>query len=186
MGILNQKPFSWDRDVVVLMMTSVCMCLCIWVLMCVHMCLGVCICVCAWIYTYTYVYVRACTCAHTCSCVSWSICRSVYEFMCALEFVCMLIGERETCLSECKQAEGQICMLWNSAQSSYYYATVEDLLTRSSPMAPKRHQWSGLKLSVLWIFAFLSTTAPASPGAELPRRPCCLVIPCKSLWLDAP
>lgn len=33
-------------------------------------------------------------------CHSLSICGSVYEFMCALEFVGMLVGDRGTCLSE--------------------------------------------------------------------------------------
>lgn len=68
MGILNQKPFSWEGDVAVLMMTSVCVCLCIWVLMCVHMCLGVCMCVCV----REYIHICVCECAY------------VHMFLCAL------------------------------------------------------------------------------------------------------
>lgn len=37
---------------------------------------------------------------HTRSCVPLSTCGSVYEFMCALEFVGMLVGDRGTCLCE--------------------------------------------------------------------------------------
>lgn len=65
----------------------------------------------------SYVLLCLCVCARapTFSYVSLSICGSVYEFMCALEFVGMLVGDRGTCLSEWKQAEGQICILWNSS-----------------------------------------------------------------------
>lgn len=50
----------------------------------------------------SYVLLCLCVCARapTFSYVSLSICGSVYEFMCALEFVGMLVGDRGTCLSE--------------------------------------------------------------------------------------
>lgn len=61
---------------------------------CVPVYLGVNVC--------SYVLLCLCVCARapTFSYVLLSICGSVYEFMCALEFVGMLVGDRGTCLSE--------------------------------------------------------------------------------------
>lgn len=64
------------------------------------------ICTCVLVYlgvnVCSYVLLCLCVCvrAPTSSCVSLSICGSVSEFMCALEFVGMLVGDRGTCLSE--------------------------------------------------------------------------------------
>lgn len=81
---------------------------------CVPVYLGVNVC------SYVLLYVCACarTRMHACANIflcALSIYGSVYDFMCALEFVGMLVGDRATCLSEWKQAEGQICILWNSS-----------------------------------------------------------------------
>lgn len=73
-------------------------------------------------------------------CHSLSICGSVYEFMCALEFVGMLVGDRgRVFLNESRQ-RARSASYGIPAQSSYYYAAVKDLLTRSSPVAPKGHE----------------------------------------------
>lgn len=106
-GILNKKPFSLDRDVAVLMKTFVHVCLCIWLLTCVHMYLDVCACVC--------VHTRVHVSAHM------FLCAFVNLWVCVWIHVCIRICRyaswwQGTCLCEWKQAAGQMCILWNSAQ----------------------------------------------------------------------